>query len=84
MEVSVLLNVLRGFGILFSAATIILAITFFGNRDQVIMSWTIMGMCGALIFNGGASYFKTKDKMAALSSMIGIILLIVSLTQIPF
>lgn len=48
------------------------------------MSWTIMGMCGALIFNGGASYFKTKDKMAALSSMIGIILLIVSLTQIPF
>lgn len=79
-----MLNVLRGFGILFSAATIILAITFFGNRDQVIMSWTIMGMCGALIFNGGASYFKTKDKMAALSSMIGIILLIVSLTQIPF
>ncbi|WP_438494922.1 hypothetical protein [Paenibacillus sp. IHBB 3054] len=79
-----MLNVLRGLGILFSAATIILAITFFGDKDQVIMSWTILGMCGALIFNGGASYFKTKDKMAALSSIIGILLLIVSLTQFPF
>ncbi|WP_342438820.1 hypothetical protein NSS79_07225 [Paenibacillus sp. FSL L8-0436] len=79
-----MLKVLRVIGILFSAATIILAITFFGNRDQGIMSWTIMGMCGSLIFNGGASYFKTKDKMAAVSSIIGIILLIVSLTQFSF
>ncbi|GGF72695.1 hypothetical protein GCM10010912_17370 [Paenibacillus albidus] len=80
-----MLKVLRAIGILLSAATIILAISFFfGEKDQVVMSWTMLGMCGALIFNGGASYFKTKDKMAALSSVIGILLLIVSLTQFPF
>jgi len=79
-----LLKALRLFGILFSAATIILAIIFFRGQDQVIMSWTMMGMCGALIFNGGATYFKTKDKMAALSSIVGMVLLIFSLTQFPF
>jgi hypothetical protein len=82
--VNVLLKVLRLFGILFSAATIILAITFFRGEDQVILSWTMMGMCGAMIFNGGATYFKTKDKMAALSLLIGIFLLIFLLTQILF
>lgn len=79
-----MLKALRLFGILLSAATIILAIIFFRDQDQVSMSWTMMGMCGALIFNGGATYFKTKDKMAALSSIVGIVLLIFSLTKFPF
>ncbi|CAH1055971.1 hypothetical protein [Paenibacillus pseudetheri] len=39
---------------------------------------------GALIFNGGATYFRTKDKVAALSSIVGIVLLIFSLTKFPF
>lgn len=79
-----MLKVLRVCGILFSAATIILGITFFRGQDQVIISWTMLGMCGALIFNGAALYLKTKDKMAVLSSIVGIVLLIVSLTQFPF
>ncbi|WP_339247346.1 hypothetical protein [Paenibacillus sp. FSL F4-0243] len=79
-----MLKALRLFGILFSAATIILAILFFRDQDQAIMSWTMMGMCGALIFNGGATYFKTKDKMAALSSIVGMVLLIFSFTKFPF
>ncbi|OME18371.1 hypothetical protein BSK47_17260 [Paenibacillus odorifer] len=54
------------------------------GQDQVIVSWTMLGMCGALIFNGAALYLKTKDKMAVLSSIVGIVLLIVSLTQFPF
>ncbi|GGF78889.1 hypothetical protein GCM10010912_24930 [Paenibacillus albidus] len=80
-------NVLRLVGILFSVSTLILAITFLWGEDQsrvVRLSWAMLGMSGALIFNGGATYLNTKDKMGALSSVVGFILMIVTLTQSPF
>lgn len=75
-------NALRLLGILCSISTIILAITILWGEDQsreLRLSWAMIGMSGALLFNGGATYLKTKDKMGALSSVVGIVILIVTL-----
>jgi hypothetical protein len=50
-------------GILFSIATVIIAISFFideGYKDQSRLSWMMVTMCGSMIFNGSASYLKNR------------------------
>jgi predicted phage tail protein len=74
-------------GILFSLATVVIAISFFidkGFNNQLKLSWMLVTMCAALIFNGVASYLTKKDKQGPLSVGVGIIILIFVIIKFRF
>ncbi|MFF2016463.1 hypothetical protein [Paenibacillus sp. NPDC058177] len=79
---------LRILGILFSLATIALAlylsINDYNPADQAMRTWSMVTMCGAVIFNGAHFYTRRKDNRGLISLIVGIIILLVVVFKFPF
>ncbi|MFF2909929.1 hypothetical protein [Paenibacillus sp. NPDC057934] len=78
----------RILGILFSLATIALILPLLINdynpADQAMRTWSMVTMCGAVIFNGAHFYRRRKDKRGLISVIVGIIILLVVVLKFPF
>jgi CDP-diglyceride synthetase len=75
-------------GILFAVATVVMGLLLlikdYNVNDQGIRSWSIIVMCGGLIFNGVFYYLDNKNKRGIMMALVGFVILTLALITFPF